>query len=62
MQQILIKDKKYRGMYVAVKNMDDTRVIASGKSYKDAHKKAVSKGYEKHLLIYIPEKDTVHIY
>jgi len=62
MQQVLIKEKKYEGKYVAVKNINDTRVIASGQSMKTAYEKAVKKGVNKPLMIYVPEKNTVHIY
>jgi hypothetical protein len=62
MQQVLIKQKKYSGQYVAIKNINDTKVIASGHSMKIALEKAVKNGVEKPLLIYIPEKNAVHIY
>jgi hypothetical protein len=62
MQQVMIKEKKYTGQYVAVKSINDTKVIASGRSMKIALKKAVKNGVDKPLLIYIPEKNAVHIY
>lgn len=62
MKQALIKEKKYQGKYVAVKNMKDTKVIASGRTLKITFEKAVKKGLVKPLLIYVPEKDSVHIY
>ena len=62
MEQVLIKEKKYQGQYVAVKNMEDTKVIALGRTLKITFEKAVKKGLENPLLIYVPEKDTVHIY
>ncbi|PKL91200.1 MAG: hypothetical protein CVV21_08275 [Candidatus Goldiibacteriota bacterium HGW-Goldbacteria-1] len=62
MHQVMIKEKKYQGKYVAVKSMKDTKVIASGSSMKIAFDKAVKTGVEKPLLIYVPEKNTVHIY
>ena len=62
MEQVLIKEKKYQGQYVAVKNIKDTEVIASGRSLKIAFEKAVKKGVKNPLLIFVPEKNTVHIY
>jgi len=62
MKQVLVKEKKYQGQYVAVKNIRNTRVIASGSNLKTTLEKALKKGVKKPLLIYVPEKDTVHIY
>jgi hypothetical protein len=62
MPQILIKEKKYRGTYVAVKDISHTKVISSGKDPKKVQDEAVKKGFDNPLLIYVPKKNMVHIF
>ena len=59
---VLFKDNKYRGKYVAVKSMSKPKVISSGTNPKTVHDKAVKEGVEKPLLIFVPKKNIANIY
>lgn len=52
--------KKYRGLWVALKN-DEKTVIASGKTAKDAWSKAQERGFKKPILTRMPEKLTTYV-
>ena len=62
MENVLFKDEKYSGQYVAIKAIDDPIVISSGKDPTLVHSEAVRKGYVDFLILFVPEKDLVHIY
>lgn len=62
MARVLVKTDKYNGQYVAMKSFDDHTIVGSGKDPKTALKKAASKGVKDPVLVYIPEKEMVHIY
>lgn len=47
--------KKYAGLWVAMKD-DEKTVVGSGKTLKEALKKAEEKGFENPLLNYVPKK------
>ena len=47
--------KKYKGLWVALKN-DEKTVVASGKTVKDVMIKSHKKGYEKPILFRVPAK------
>ena len=47
--------KKYKGLWVALKN-DEKTVVASGKTVKDVMVKSQRKGYEKPILFRVPTK------
>ncbi|OGD31706.1 hypothetical protein A3C91_03140 [Candidatus Azambacteria bacterium RIFCSPHIGHO2_02_FULL_52_12] len=46
---------KYAGLWVAMKD-DEKTVIGSGKTAKEALKKAQEKGFRNPLLNYVPKK------
>ncbi len=58
----LIKDKKYSGQYVALKDFKDNTVICKGAQPQQAYQKAVKKGYNDPVIIYVPAKNIVQIY
>lgn len=58
----LIKDKKYSGQYVALKDFKDSTIIGSGTQPQEAHIKAVKKGYKNPVIVYVPKKGVVQIY
>lgn len=62
MEQVLIKENKYNGRYVAIKDFDDSTVIADGKDPKEAYDKAIKQGYSNPVIVFIPTKDMVQIY
>lgn len=47
--------KKYKGLWVAMKN-DEKTVVASGKTAKLAWEKAKKIGYQKPILFRVPTK------
>ncbi|MGR3311400.1 MAG: DUF5678 domain-containing protein [Candidatus Brocadiales bacterium] len=62
MEQALIKEKKYNGCYVALKDFDDNTVIADGKDPKEVYEIALKKGCSEPVIIYVPTAGTVQIY
>ena len=62
MVKILVKEKKYLGKCVALKSSADDTVVAYGKTYKEAYKKAQQRGYRHPVLAFIPPRNTVQIY
>ena len=62
MEQILLKEKKYNGRYVALKDYSSHAVIADGKEPQDAYEAAIKKGCADPVILYVPVKGMVHIY
>lgn len=62
MEKLLVTTEEFNGRYVAMKNFDDSTVVGVGDNPENALKDAESKGYKNPVLLYIPEKDLVHIY
>ncbi len=62
MVQTLIKDNRYNGKYVALKDFNDSTVISDGATPQEAYEKAIQKGYRHPVLIFVPPKDMVQIY
>ena len=62
MERILVSTDEFNGRYVAMKNFDDNTIVGVGDDPEKALKDAESKGYKNPLLLYIPERDIVHIY
>ena len=58
----LVKEKKYSGQYVALKDFKDSTVIGSGSQPQEAYEKAAKKGYKDPVIVYVPPKDVVQIY
>ena len=62
MEQILVKEKKYYGQYVAIKDFEEPVMICYGKDPKQVYEDAIKKGYSEPAIIFIPTKDMVQIY
>lgn len=62
MRQVLIKEKKYRGTYVTIKDLKHTKVISSGADPKKVIDEAVKNGFNDPLLIFVPKDDMVQIF
>lgn len=62
MDNILVKEEKYNGRYVALKDFNDSTIISDGKDPKEAFENAVKKGVLEPVIIYIPVKGMVQIY
>ncbi len=54
---ILVRDDKYEGKYVAFVSIADHTVIAQGDDAQHVMDEAKSSGAEHPMLIYIPDKD-----
>jgi len=62
MEKILVTTDIFNGRYVAMKSVDDNTIVGVGEDPEKALKDAEVKGYKNPVLLYIPEKDLVHIY
>ncbi|MFH1288247.1 MAG: DUF5678 domain-containing protein [bacterium] len=62
MEKVLVTNDKYNGQYVALKNVDDNTIVGSGNTPEETLNEAKKKGFESPFLLYIPDKDLVHIY
>jgi len=62
MEQILIKEKKYNGRYVALRDFDDSTVVSDSDSPEEAYAEALKKGYSNPVIVFIPTKDMIQIY
>jgi len=62
MENLLVKTNEYNGRYVALRSFEDHSVIGVGDDPEAALKDAMANGVEEPVLVYVTEKDTVHIY
>lgn len=62
MEKVMVTNDKYNGQYVAVNNIEDNTIVGAGNTPDEALKKAKKKGFKSPFLLYIPDKDLVHIY
>lgn len=62
MEKLLVTTDEFNGRYVAMKSFDDNTVVGVGDNPEEALKDAERKGFKNTVLLYIPEKDLVHIY
>lgn len=62
MEKLLVTTEQFNGRYVAMKSFDDNTIVGVGDDPEKALKDAESKGYKNPVLMFVPEKDTVHIY
>lgn len=59
MDKIIVKEKKYNGRYVALKDFDDFTIVSDGKNPKEAFEKAVKKGIPEPAILYIPNRGMI---
>jgi hypothetical protein len=62
MEKILVTTDEFNGRYVAMKSVDDNTIVGVGEDPEGALKDAEARGFKNPILLYIPEKDLVHIY
>lgn len=62
MEQILIKDKKYAGEYIAIKDFNDPTVISHGDNPQKIYDEAIKKGHCDPVILFVPSKNMVQIY
>ena len=59
--KVLIKERAYCGKYVAIKNLNNPTVIASGKNVQKVYKEAIKKDKES-LIVFVPKENLAQIY
>lgn len=62
MEKILVNSNKYDGQYVAIISAEDNTIVGSGNTPEEALNEANKKGIQNPFLVYIPDKDVIHIY
>ncbi len=62
MVQVLVKDRKYAGKYVAINDFDSSKVVAAGETPYEAYTRAIFKKCMNPVIMFIPLKDLVQIY
>ncbi len=62
MEKLLVNTHQYDGRYVALKSFEDHTVMGVGDEPEVAIREAQAKGCKEPVLLYIPEKELVHIY
>lgn len=60
--QVLVRDKKYSGKYVAMVSFSDSKVVASGEDPSAVMVAARKKGHDSPVVMYVPEKAEVFVY
>lgn len=62
MAEVLLKDTKYEGRFVAIRDFDDSVVVADGKNVDEVYSKAAKQGVCNPVVFYVPLKGMVQIY
>jgi len=62
MEKILVNSNKYDGQYVAMVSADDNTIVGSGNTPEEAINEARKNGIQNPFLLYVPDKNLVHIY
>jgi hypothetical protein len=62
MEKVLVNSNKYDGQYVAIVSAEDNTVVGSGNTPEEALNQAKKKGIKAPFILYVPDKDVVHIY
>jgi NADPH-dependent glutamate synthase beta subunit-like oxidoreductase len=62
MEREMVHSHEYDGRYVAMASDEDNTIVGSGKTPEDALKEARKKGIRNPFLLYVPDKNSVHIY
>lgn len=60
--QTLVSNTKYKGKFVALKSFSENIVVASGISPKAVMARANKKGIECPVIVFVPEKNTTHVF
>ena len=62
MEKVLVNSNKYNGQYVAMVSAEDNTIVGSGNTPEEAINEARKEGIQNPFLLYVPDKDLVHIY
>ena len=53
---------KYSGLYVAMTDFENGKIVGSGPDPEKASLEANARGCQDPVLVYVPEKDAIYIY
>jgi len=59
---VLIKEEKYIGKYVALKDFNDLKICGSGDTPSEAYEQAEKNGCMNPVIIFAPLKDLTFVY
>jgi hypothetical protein len=59
---ILVKDRKYEGQYVAMRSLTNKEVVASGNDPSQVLKQARAKGAAAPVIVFVPKPNITLIY
>jgi len=59
---ILVRDEKHEGKYVAFRSVTDYTVVAEGSDPESVVQEAKKAGYEHPMVMYVPEKNITCCY
>ena len=62
MERVLVNSNEYNGKYVALVSAEDNTILGSGNTPEEALDEALKKSVQTPFLLYVPDKDLVHIY
>ena len=62
MERVLVNSNEYNGKYVAMVSAEDNTILGSGNTPEKALDEARKKSVQAPFLLYVPDKDLVHIY
>ena len=60
--QVLVKEKRYEGKYVAMVSFTNNRVVASGDDPAKVVKLAEMKGVSQPVVLFVPKGNITQIY
>ena len=59
---VIVRDEKYRGKFVALRSFVDRTVVAADKDPDEAARKAKAKGVETPVMMFLPKKKMTCLY
>jgi microcystin degradation protein MlrC len=62
MENLILTTEAHNGRYVALKSFQDHIIVGVGNDPAAALKEAQEKGFKNPVILYVPEKEAVHIY
>jgi hypothetical protein len=62
MEQVLLNTENYNGRYGALRSFEDHTIVGAGDDPESALNDARAKGFDNPVLLYVPEREVVHIY
>ena len=60
--EILLGKRKYNGKYVALKSFNENIVVASGLNPTAVINRAIQKGVNEPVILYVPQENEIHVF